>query len=248
MSIGPNGMSPGQITWKSSDPAIAIIAAKGTYVEDAWADVQGVASGSVEIIATHTDQSAAIRVSVTLDPVVSVAIAPIPIGVDVGKTLQLTATALNELNQPLSRWIAWAASDTTVFTVSPSGLLSGRKQGAGSVMATSGTARSTAAVTVTSPVSAVVVTPSPATVVVGGRILMAASIRDAAGGVLAGRAVAWSTGDAAIATVAPDGVLTGVAPGTTTVSATSEGKVGTVQLTVARAKKGTLATYAQIDF
>jgi len=108
--------------------------------------------------------------------------------------------------------------------------------------------RSTAAVTVTVPVSAVVVTPSPATVVAGGRILIAAALRDAAGTALAGRPVAWTTGSAAVATIVPDGVLTGVAPGTTTVSGTSEGVTGTVQVTVQRAKKGTLTTFAQIDF
>jgi len=241
-------LSPQSITWSSSDPAVAIIAAKGTSGDDAWADVEGIAPGGVEITATHTDKRASVYVRVTSDPVVSVTIAPTPISLVLGKSVQLTATVLNELNQPLTRPVTWASSDPALFTVSATGLLTGVKGGSGSVMATSETVRSTAAVTVTVPVSAVVVTPSPATVVAGGRILIAAALRDAAGTALAGRPVAWTTGSAAVATIVPDGVLTGVAPGTTTVSGTSEGVTGTVQVTVQRAKKGTLTTFAQIDF
>lgn len=54
--------------------------------------------------------------------------------------------------------------------------------------------------------------------------------------------VSWSSADTEIATVAEDGTVTGVAPGTTTVTATSEGISVTCQVTV-----GYRAEVAQLD-
>src|SRR5205814_4233132 len=47
--------------------------------------------------------------------------------------------------------------------------------------------------------------------------------------------VTWATSDATKATVSSSGLVTGVAIGTATISATSEGKVGTATVTVAAA-------------
>lgn len=61
---------------------------------------------------------------------------------------------------------------------------------------------------------------------------LTATLRDASNQVLTGRAIAWSTGTSAVATVGPGGVVTAVAPGTTTITATSEGRSGVAQVTV----------------
>jgi len=49
---------------------------------------------------------------------------------------------------------------------------------------------------------------------------------------LAGRVVTWTTSNAAVATVSASGFVTGVAQGTATITATSEGKSGTSTITV----------------
>jgi len=67
---------------------------------------------------------------------------------------------------------------------------------------------------------------------VGQTSQLSATMYDAAGAVLAGRAVSWSSSDTRVATVDATGKVTGVAIGSTTITATSEGTTATTQLTV----------------
>ena len=82
------------------------------------------------------------------------------------------------------------------------------------------------------PVSSVSITPATATVVIGKTTPLAATAKDAAGNVLAGRSIAWTTSAAAIATVDANGVVTGVAAGSANIVATSEGKSAQAAITV----------------
>src|SRR3989442_5206504 len=82
-------------------------------------------------------------------------------------------------------------------------------------------------------VAQVTVTPSPATVVVGGTIQLAAQVQDAAQNVLTGRSVAWASGNLAVATVSEMGLVAGVSPGRPVViTATTHGHRGTATITV----------------
>lgn len=81
-------------------------------------------------------------------------------------------------------------------------------------------------------VASVAITPATASIVVGGTTTLVAETRSAQGAVLTGRAVAWTTSAANIATVSNTGVVTGVAAGTARITATSEGRSAEVQVTV----------------
>src|SRR5881409_4402228 len=72
------------------------------------------------------------------------------------------------------------------------------------------------------PVASVTVSPAQATVAPGGSIQLTAVAKSASGTTLAGRAFTWSTNDAAVAKVSPSGLVTGIALGSTTITATSE--------------------------
>lgn len=76
------------------------------------------------------------------------------------------------------------------------------------------------------PVTAVTVTPDPATVDLGGTVQLTAATTPA------GRFVAWSSSDEAIATVDANGLVSGVATGSTTILAVSEGVARDVPLAV----------------
>src|SRR5204863_2229462 len=56
--------------------------------------------------------------------------------------------------------------------------------------------------------------------------------KDANGAPLSGRTVTWSSSNTAVATVSNSGLVSGVTPGTATITATSEGKSGTSSVTV----------------
>ena len=82
------------------------------------------------------------------------------------------------------------------------------------------------------PVASVSVSPPSASVLVGGTVSLVATTLDSAGGVLTGRAVTWSSSNTGIATVNGSGVVTALAPGSSTMTATSEGKTGTASVAV----------------
>lgn len=87
-------------------------------------------------------------------------------------------------------------------------------------------------IAVFAPVASVEVAPNPATVMVGRMLLLTATLRASDSSTLSGRPVTWSSSDPDVATVSPGGLVTGVRTGTATISASSEGKVGTSPVTV----------------
>ncbi len=91
------------------------------------------------------------------------------------------------------------------------------------------------------PIGRVDVTASTSTLAPPQTVQLTAIARSAAGGVLDGRTFTWSSSTTGVATVNGAGVVTAVAPGTSTITATSEGKSGTVVITVVAAG-GTIAT------
>src|SRR6266705_5148508 len=82
------------------------------------------------------------------------------------------------------------------------------------------------------PVASVVVTPQTSTIGPGETVHLSAVPKDAAGNTLSGRTITWSTSDASVAMVSTAGLVTGVAAGSATISATAEGKAGQSAITV----------------
>ncbi|HUR95291.1 MAG TPA: Ig-like domain-containing protein [Gemmatimonadales bacterium] len=85
------------------------------------------------------------------------------------------------------------------------------------------------------PVATVTVSPNAASVAVGGTVQLAATMTDAGGEPLTGRAVTWTSDNAQVATVSSSGLVSAATVGSTTITGTSEGKSGTAQITVSAA-------------
>ena len=82
----------------------------------------------------------------------------------------------------------------------------------------------------------VAVTPAEAELTaLGQTVRLSAQVRDQNGRAMAGAAVAWSSGDASVATVDGSGVATAAGNGTVTITATSGSVSGSAALTVAQA-------------
>ncbi|HEX8362690.1 MAG TPA: M6 family metalloprotease domain-containing protein, partial [Longimicrobium sp.] len=88
------------------------------------------------------------------------------------------------------------------------------------------------------PVATVEVSPAAVALERGGTRQLSATVRDASGNVLTGRAVTWSSAGPGVATVSAGGLVTGVAAGgPVAVTASSGGKSGSAQVTVAEPKR-----------
>lgn len=82
------------------------------------------------------------------------------------------------------------------------------------------------------PAAALAVEPSATSLVIGASTQLHATITDAAGHTLYGRAVTWSSDDPGVATVTDSGAVTAVAPGSAMITATGAGVGGTAPITV----------------
>ena len=204
--------------------------------------VTGVGGGSVTITATSEGQNGTAAISVTVGPapVASVSVSPASTSLTTGQTVQLTATPRDASGNALTgRVVTWASSNTTVATVNGSGLVTALTAGSATITATSEGKSGTAMVTVTLvPVASVSVSPATASVAAGQTVQVTATPRDAGGNVLAGRVVTWGSSNTAVATVNGSGLVSGVAAGSATVTATSEGKSGSAVITVTAVSGG----------
>jgi uncharacterized protein YjdB len=214
------------VAWKSENPKIATVDGQGR--------VAGVSAGTTRVVATSEGKSATSTVTVGLQPVADVAVTPSNATLMVGQTQQLSAVASSAKGAPLTgRTVKWSSSDAAVASVDGSGLVAAVAPGTADITATVDGTPGSAVLTVTPiPVASVGVTPSTASLVVGGTQRFSATAKSAGGAALTGRTVTWSTSDAAVASVDAKGLVTGLATGTAGITATVDGINGSAVLTV----------------
>lgn len=224
-------LSGRQVAWASSNETIATVSETGL--------VRGVAVGEATITATSEGQSGSTALTVSAVPVATVEVAPPTAAIAVSGTVPLTATAKDAGGAVLvGRPAAWTTSDANVARVSPTGRVTGVGAGTATIVATIEGRTGSSTVTVTQePVATVEVTPNPATVAIQRTTQLTATLKAASGTELSGRPVTWTTSNGAIATVSATGLVTGVAVGTATITAGSEGKSGTAAVTVTQTQQ-----------
>ncbi len=221
-----NLLSGRVVTWSSNAPGIASVSANGL--------VSAIAAGAATITATSEGKSGTATVSVTVVPVASVTVAPASAAVRVGASVQLSVTTKDSAgNVLIGRTVTWSSNAPGVATVSANGLVTALAAGAATITATSEGKNGLAAITVTVvPVASVTVTPSSATLRVGTNLQLSAVTKDSAGNVLTGRTITWSSNATGVATVSATGLVSAVALGSASITATSEGQSATAIITV----------------
>jgi uncharacterized protein YjdB len=231
---GGNVLTGRAIGWTSTNTGIASVNSSGL--------VSGVSAGSANVIASSEGRTATTTVTVTAIPVASVTISPPTSNLQPGGTVQLSAVTRDANNNVLTgRVVTWASGSTAIATVTASGLVTAVGSGTTNITATSEGRVGTASVSVALvPVASVAVTIPGGTVAAGASVQAAATLRDANNNVLTGRTVTWASGNTAFATVSGLGVVTGVAAGTTSITATSGGVSGSANVTVTVASAGTV--------
>jgi uncharacterized protein YjdB len=230
-----NPVQDATVTWSTSNPSVANVSGTG--------EVEALAAGSAIITAQagQVSGTSTVNVTATAVPVATVTVSPASPSVQRGSTVQLTATVRDAGGNVLSdRAVSWSSSNNAAATVSGTGLVTGVAAGSATVTATSEGKSGSSTVAVTDPpppppppaVASVTVAPTSATVERGSTVQLTATVRDASGNVLTGRAVSWTSSNTSAATVSGSGLVTGVAAGSATVSATSEGKSGSSNVTI----------------
>lgn len=222
------------VAWSTSDASVASVDANGR--------VTALAPGAAIITATSGGRSGSTALTVVVVAVGNVAVTPAGASIVVGQTAQLTPVVTDVNGATLrDRLVVWSSSNESVATVSSSGLVVARAVGSATITATVEGKSTTAAVSVSPvPVSAVTLSPAPVLVTVGAQLAVTAIVTDASGAVVHDRPITFSSDAPSIATVSATGVVRGVAPGTTTIRAVSDGKTGTATVTVSAVPVGSV--------
>ena len=220
-------------TWSSADPSVAIVSAAGSVV--------GQRAGSAVISCTVDGRTASATVTVAESPVAFLEVTPGAGTLEVGKTIQLEGTPRTATGGVVNgRDVHWSTTDSITATVSPTGAVIGLVEGTATVIATSAGKASLAKINVSgkpvAPVASIVLNVDATSLNVGKQTRAIASTKDASGGTLNNRSIAWSVGDPSILSVVSvngeRATITALAKGTTQVTATSEGRSASETITV----------------
>jgi len=207
---------------------IGAITSSGLYTADTT-DTDATVTATVPVAGVTLSATSTVRKR----RVIAVDLSPASASLRTNSTMQFTARGIRNSGDTVSINVNYSA---TGGTINSSGLFTAGSTPGNSRVIAAYPRRSladTSFVTVMAiPVTSVAVTPNPASVNVSATIQLAATLRDSAGNVLTGRIVTWSSGASGIATVSANGLVTGVAAGNATITATSEGKSGSVVATV----------------
>ncbi len=226
VDAGGNTLSGRVIAWKSGDASIAAV--------DSTGRITALAPGGTTVTATSEGRVASLAVFVSTVPAASIALTPSSAALVEGQTTQLNAEVRSASGAVLTgRPVAWSSANPSIASVSSAGLVSGVSPGSTTITASSEGRTASASITVSArPVSAIIVSPSQLALTVGQTVRLSAQVTDGNGNVLSGRAVAFRSDNATIATVATDGTVTAIAAGSTTIVVTSEGRTASVNVVV----------------
>ncbi len=175
--------------------------------------------------------------------VASVTVLPPRSSISVGGSLTLSALVQDTKGTALPGTpLQWRSSEARVASVTDDGLVTAVAAGEARITATAAdgtTGTATVTVTSTAPVVAAInVTPPRHTAAPGGRFRLVARAVDAGGLVLGDRVLAWSSSDSAVATVTSQGEVSALGVGTATITAATDGREGSAEVTVAPARVG----------
>src|SRR5713226_5958183 len=171
--------------------------------------------------------------------VTSIAVGPATATINAGGTQQYTAieSLSNGMTMDVTTQVTWNSSNPAAATINTSsGLATGVGSGTTTIMATLSGVNGTATLTVIGATK-VTVTPITKTIMAGAtfQFMATATIPAAGGGTTmqdVTQTATWSSSDMTIGTINSTGLATGVAMGSTTITASFEGATGTANLTV----------------
>ncbi len=218
------------LSFSSSNTAVATVDSTGlvTSVSAGIAQITVTAVNGTTTLTTNT----VVTVTPMITPVLTtVTVSPATSSIMVGGTQLLTVSTKDQNGNAIGATSTFSSSNTAVATVNSTGMVTGVGSGTTTITVTSmngtTTVTGTSVITVTpvvqtTPVlTTVMVTPATASVATGGDTLqLTASPKDQFGNAISAT-VTFSSSNPAMATVNNSGLVTGVASGTVTITATA---------------------------
>lgn len=226
------------ITWSSSATGIATVAdgvvtavAEGSATITAKADGKA-ASAEITVFAGEAEDGPVALVQASSDAYTFSAL---------GTSTQLSAVALDEAGTTLSGVsFAWSSNEPAIASVDQSGKVSAKAVGITSIIvcAAACSAADTVAVTVEQITASVEVTPASLSLEVGDSYQLNALVKDATGNEVPDAELTWKSSNTSRATITSSGVVSALAEGSVSFTATSGSSSDDSQVTVAQESDG----------
>lgn len=207
----------GTVTWSTSDSSVATVSNDGT--------VTAVKNGTATVTAKCGDLSAQTKVTV-INPLKAITITGTTHSIKKGQTTQLGLT-YDPADTTDSVAATWTSSNTSVATVSKTGLVTALKDGSTTIKATVGNVSSTYDIAVKEVKLTGIKMEEKALIHEGDT--KALTVEYTPADTTDDKTVAWSSSDSTVASVDNNGTVTAVKPGSAVITA----KVGSYQATCA---------------
>ena len=222
--IKPIDLSSSELIWESSDTNVAVVDSNGV--------LRAVGIGTATITVTTPDgKTATCIVQVVADSfdVESIKLSTDETTIYVGSSTQIIAIISPE--NATNRDLLWSSSDTSIATVNNKGIVTGIKQGTVTITAKTSDGKVVATITITVEEEGLVLESDETTIYVDSSTQITAKINQEN---VTSSNLIWSSSDTSIATVDNNGIVTGIKPGTVTITAkTSDGNyVATITITI----------------
>lgn len=218
--------------WSSSNPTVA-----GINVNGAMGLAKGLAAGTSTISASSGNFSASATLTVTSATLNSIATTPQNASLPLGTLQQFTATGTfsDGSTQNITGTVTWSSSGSSIASITVSGLVTAENLGTVTITAASGSITSSTSVSVNAAdLSSLAIVPASLTIAetTSDQLSAIGTFTDGSTRNLTTQA-AWTSSNPAVATVSSNwGLVKGLSPGTSTISATVGSMTGTAAITV----------------
>jgi len=213
-TVQPANATNTNVTWTSSNPAVATVSSTGV--------VTAISQGTATITATTVDGNftATCEMTIIPIPVTGVTLSHTTFSLQPGFTHTLTATIApaNATNKN----VTWTSSNPSVATVNSNGMIVAMSYGWTTITATTqdGNHVATCYLVVGVPVTSITLNQTTARITdIGNTLTLIATVLPVNA---TSRGVIWTSSNPAVATVGSTGVVTAVAWGVATITATTE--------------------------
>lgn len=208
--ITPSNATNKELLWTSLNPDVATVDDSG--------NIKGLKYGHTVITATTLDgQKSASFNLLVYEHITSISL-PTSLSLNISEKSQLIPEIF-----PIGKndgKVFWISSDQDIATVDENGFVKGISKGSCNITVTTsdGGFSATCKIEVIQPVESITVTPKSLTIQVGDNSRIVANVLPSNAN---DKSVTWSSFDNSIVKVNPDGVVSGVKPGVTKITATS---------------------------
>jgi uncharacterized protein YjdB len=220
----------GPFEWASSNADVVEVTEIGFLIARGF--------GTSDVTATYGDLSGSALITVQGNAVAEIEVTPSSRSLTVGDVLQMVAILKDENQADIDdpRMTEWTSSDEAVASVDSSGLVRAAAEGEAEIKVVCEGVEATATIEVRPPemqsVGRVEVTPALVDLVRGESAQLVANVYDMNGEIFLDQVIAWDSSDTAVVTVDDSGLVSSVANGTATVTATVDGESDSVEVTV----------------